>query len=102
MKISDLPEWIKAEFEFPLMRATVIDRAGTLEIDAPDRADSETLSTILNRSGDERYQSQDGLLDAIRGNLSDEYIGRKYYDDRGMNPSGSENDAPKDTADESI
>lgn len=102
MIIGDLPEWIETEFEFPVTRAVVIDRAGDLEIDAPDREDSESLATILERGGDESYGSSNDLLDAIRGSLSDEYIGRKFYDDRGNNPQDSERGPPSDTVDESF
>lgn len=102
MKINDLPEWVETEFEFPLTRAVIIDRAGDLEIDAPDRSDSETLATLLERSGDESYESSNDLLDTIRGNLSDEYIGRKFYDDRGNNPLNSERNPPRNTDDESL
>lgn len=102
MDINALPEWIDTEFEFPLSKKTVLDRAGDLEIDAPDRADSETLETILGGGGDETYHSGEDLLTAIRGNLSDGYIGRKYYDDRGSNPTEQERETQTDTPDESF
>ena len=102
MDINDLPEWIDTEFEFPLTKTTVIERAGDLEIDAPDRADSETLDTILEGGGDETYHSKEDLMNSIRGNLSDEYIGRKYYDDRGSNPMEPERDTQRDATDESF
>lgn len=63
---------------------------------------SETLATILEKGGDETYQSEDDLLSAIRGNLSDEYIGRKYYDDRGSNPREQERGTQRDTIDQSF
>jgi len=102
MEINAIPEWIETEFEFPLTKTTVIDRAGDLEIDAPDRADSETLDPILEGGGDETYHSKEDLMDAIRGNLSDEYIGWKYYDDRGSNPMERARDRQRDTRDESF
>ena len=102
MDINALPEWIETEFEFPLIKTTVIDRAGDLKIDAPDRADSETLDTILEGGGDETYRSREDLMNAIRGNLSDEYIGRKYYDDRGSNPMEQVRDTQRDATDESF
>jgi hypothetical protein len=102
MEINSLPHWIDGEFEFPLSKKAVIDRAGNLEVDAPDRANSETLATILERGGDEMYQSREELLTGIRRNLSDEYIGRKYYDDRGSNPVEQERGTPRDTVDRSL
>lgn len=102
MEINDLPGWSEREFAFPLSRSTVIGRAGDLEIDAPDRADSETLATLLERGGEETYRSYDELLDVIRGNLSDGYIGRKFYDDRGNNPLSSGPDDQTDPVDVSF
>lgn len=102
MKIRDLPDWVETEFEFPTTTAQVIDRAGDVEIEAPDQPDSETLATILDRAGETTYQSRANLLDAIRGNLTDEYIGRKYYDDRGHNPEENDREHPPDTADKSF
>lgn len=102
MDINSLPDWIETEFEFPLTNKTVIDRAGDVEVDAPDLVNSETLSTILEKGGDETYQSKEDLLTAIRGNLSEEYIGRKYYDDRGSNIMGQERDMERDLVDQSF
>lgn len=87
MEINQLPQWLESEFEFPLTRAALVDRAGERVIDAPTPTGSETIATILQRSGEERYRSRNDLVDAIRGNLSEEYVGRKYYDDRGSNVS---------------
>lgn len=98
MEPNTLPEWIESEFEFPLERSTVVQRAGDRVVDAPDPEASETLATILERSGDETYHSTDHLLDAIWGSVSEEYVGRKYYGDRGWNPPAAELGAPSHTA----
>jgi len=102
MKIQELPEWVETEFAFPIAREAIIDQAGDTEIHAPDEEDSETLSTILERSGEETYQSADHLLNAVRGNVSEEYIGRKYYDDRSGDQTGRERDTRQDTTDRSF
>lgn len=102
MDSNSLPTWIDEEFEFPLTTENVIDQAGDHEVDAPDSVNSETLAAILETGGDETYQSREDLLAAIRGNLSDEYIGRKYYDDRGCNPMTRERGVPRDTVDHSF
>lgn len=102
MKIQELPEWVETEFAYPITRESFIEQAGDTEIYAPDKEDSETLSAILERSGEETYQSPDHLLTAIRGNVSDEYIGRKYYDDRSGDRSGPESDTRQETTDRSF
>ncbi|KAB1190478.1 hypothetical protein GJR96_16010 [Haloferax sp. MBLA0076] len=48
-----------------------------------------------------RRFSADELFTTIIGNVSDEYIGRKYYDDRGTNPSAAAV-GPRDEADVSF
>ena len=37
--------------------------------------------------GSHSFDSADALYKTIYGNVSDEFIGRKYYDDRGGNPA---------------
>lgn len=86
MEINELPDFVDDAFDFPIDVETVIESIGDRTIDAPDRDDSEDLSTILNRAGEKTFETPDALLTAIRGNVSDEYVGRKYYDDRGANP----------------
>lgn len=100
--MAELLQQIEREFEFPLTRAAVVDRFGEETLDAPDRTSSESLSTVLSRGGEDRYQSKTDLLEAISGNLSDEYIGRKYYDDRGHNPTELEHGSQEDTVDVSF
>ncbi|WP_059058469.1 hypothetical protein [Halobacterium hubeiense] len=42
--------------------------------------------------GADSFESGDALFDTIYGNLNDDFIGRKFYDDRGGNqtaPSAS-------------
>lgn len=102
MKVNALPTWIDSEFEFPLTKKTVLDRAGDIEIEAPDQANSETIATILEVGGNHTYQSREDLVTAIRGNLSDAYIGRKYYDDRGTNPMELERNTQKASTNKSF
>lgn len=86
MEIRSVHAWAVARFEFPVTLESVIDDAGAVEVAAPEPADSETISTILERGGSTRYRSPSELVNDIMGNVSDCYIGRKYYDDRGTNP----------------
>lgn len=98
---NDLPDWIEETFDFPVDRDTVVDRAGDIEIEEPGQTGSETLSTIIDRSGTETYQSQSDLLADIRGNLGEEYVGRKHYDDRSSTPD-RDSEGTNETADESF
>lgn len=85
MFLSELQTYLAREFTYPVDRNTVIQRIGSLEIEAPNTDDSETVTTILQPLGIATFESSDDLFETIFGNVSDEYIGRKYYDDRGGN-----------------
>lgn len=102
MRLKDLPQWLSSEFDFPLERATLVARSGSMAIEAPDRTDSETLAAIVERSEVSSFTSELDLMDTILCNLGDAYIGRKYYDDRGSNPLESERDMPVDPIDRSF
>ncbi|WP_256289395.1 hypothetical protein [Halobellus inordinatus] len=90
MKISHLLASLEDELTFPIGQDSVIRRIGAVEIEAPDAQGTETISTIIGPVGQETYASADELFTTIIGNVSDEYIGRKFYDDRGANPPRGE------------
>jgi hypothetical protein len=94
---SEIHKLVETGFEFPLTTAAVLEQVGEKEIEAPNPSESETVATILARSGEETYYSEDDLLSALQNGLSEEYIGRKYYDDRGPNPESQERLSPNDT-----
>lgn len=83
MDIRDVSGWVETEVKFPVTARDLTEHAGDPRIEAPDQRYSEPLSTILDRSGETIFHTPTELLETIRGNLSDDYIGRKYYDDRG-------------------
>jgi hypothetical protein len=86
MELPFLHEWAVSNFEYPVSRETVIETVGDCRIEAPDSQSSETVTTVLNRGTESRFLSHTDLSDTIKCNLGDQYIGRKYYDDRGSNP----------------
>ncbi|MDS0301089.1 hypothetical protein NDI76_20340 [Halogeometricum sp. S1BR25-6] len=87
MKISNVLASLEDELTFPIDHDSVIRQVGAVEIDAPDAQETETISTIIGSVGQETYASADELFTTIIGNVNDEYIGRKFYDDRGGNSS---------------
>lgn len=88
MELTRLYRELEADLEYPIDLETVIERIGDTEIEAPDRMDSETVAGILGPLGQDTYNSPVELADAIIGNVGDEYVGRKFYDDRGGNLPG--------------
>lgn len=102
MKPQQLHDQLEEEFHFPVDHETVLNRIGEIIVDAPDANDSDTIDEILSRDNDEIYESCDDLYESVFGNLDDDYIGRKYYDDRGSNLDVSEFESPRDDQNKSF
>ena len=102
MRPPQLHRYLEDEFEYPVDHATVLDQVGDVTVDAPDDVDSETIDETLTNDNDDVYETVDDLFDSIFGNLDDDYIGRKYYDDRGANIEGGDGEYPQDEQDESF
>ncbi|MCT9094896.1 hypothetical protein [Haloarchaeobius sp. HME9146] len=85
MQLGNLEAYLETELQYPVDLDSVLDHIGSTEVEAPDTTGSETIETILRPLGTDTYNSATELLETILGNLSDEYIGRKFYDDRGGN-----------------
>ena len=90
MKVNELAGFLEEELSYPIDRDQVILDIGDVELEAPDEGQTGTIGHSLERLNEESYTSPDELLHAIVGTLGDEYIGRKYYDDRGTNPEATE------------
>lgn len=101
MKMSNVLASLEDELTFPIDQDAVIRQIGAVEVDAPDAQGTETVATIIGPVGQERYASAEELFMTIIGNVNDEYIGRKFYDDRSGNPSEAAL-GPTDEADTSF
>lgn len=86
MRLSELPVHLRREFQYPIDRASVIERMGETLVEAPDPEDSQTVEDILAPVGTESFETAFDLFIVLYGNVSEDYIGRKFYDDRGDNP----------------
>jgi len=84
MKLSNARDRFVGEFTFPVERQQVLTSLGDIEIDGPTE-DPDTVGEVLERSNIEVFDSADELFDTIIGLLSNEYVGRQFYDDRGPN-----------------
>jgi hypothetical protein len=84
MRLSETRDRFVSELTFPVQRTTVIDRLGDLEIDPPT-GEPETIGEVLDRTDAAAFRSPDELYDALVTFVGDQYVGRKFYDDRGSN-----------------
>lgn len=85
MDFSQVRELLDQECTFPVDQETLVQQLGDIELDAVEAqpTDAETIETVLSRTGESTYQSVNDAYHAIIGTVTDTYIGRKYYDDRG-------------------
>jgi hypothetical protein len=84
MRPNDAYETFDEAYSYPIDRETIIETMGETRIESPN-GPGETIAETLERSGRDEFRSAQELTNAFLGTLSDEYIGRKYYDDRGDN-----------------
>lgn len=84
MRLSNARDRFVSEFTFPVERESVLETLGDVEIDGPTN-EPETVGEILERTDMDSFHSADELYDSIIGSIGSDYVGRRFYDDRGSN-----------------
>lgn len=84
MRLSEARDLFASRFEFPVEREAVLEQVGDVEIEAPT-GDAERIGTVLGRTEQATFASSEELQDLLITFVSDQYVGRKFYDDRGAN-----------------
>jgi len=102
MKLNDLHDALETQLSYPADLADVRDRLGDTVVEAPNEADSWTLTELLDHLEADTYDSPRTLFDAIVSSLPDQYVGRKFYDDRGWNPVEPATDEREDVDSQSF
>jgi hypothetical protein len=82
MRLPEVRDVFARELTFPVRCETVVESLGDRELEAPNGG-IETIAEVLERCPEEEFDSADGLYDALVTFVSDAFIGRKFYDDRG-------------------
>lgn len=85
MDFSKVRETLGQECNFPVDQETLVEQVGDTKLEALEAqaTEAETIATVLDRTEESTYQSVDDAYHAIIGTVTDAYIGRKHYDDRG-------------------
>jgi hypothetical protein len=85
MNITKVRETLDQEYNFPIDQETLVEQVGDTKLEALEAqaTETETIATVLARTEESTFQSVDDAYHAIIGAITDAYIGRKYYDDRG-------------------
>lgn len=89
MMLKEVREVLDSSLDAPIEKNRVVESHGDRELVAPTGA-TETIEEVLEREDIDRYRSVDELVDSITGNVSEDFVGRKHYDDRGPNPGTRE------------
>ncbi len=86
MRLSETRDLFARRLDFPVTCDAVRESVGETELEAPSGG-SERIAQILDRCGTDEFASPDELYGTLMTFVSDEFIGRKYYDDRGSSPT---------------
>ncbi|MDY6819058.1 MAG: hypothetical protein SVG88_10395 [Halobacteriales archaeon] len=81
MRLTETRDLFIDRLEFPTNSPEVLDAVGEIKLDAPT-GDPECIAEVLDRAEETEFASADELYDTLIAHLNDQYIGRKYYDDR--------------------
>ena len=84
MRLSETRDLFISELAFPVERQSVIDQLGDNQIDPPT-GEAETIGEIIERSDADSFRTPDELYDTLVSFVGEQYVGRKFYDDRGPN-----------------
>lgn len=82
MRLPETRDLFARELDFPVTREVVLETVGETELEAPTGY-NETIREVLERTDTEEFVSPDGLYGTLMTFVSDGFIGRKHYDDRG-------------------
>lgn len=91
MRLPETRDLFARKLDFPASRDTVLERVGGTELSPPD-GESTTIRTIIERSDVEAFDSADDLYDTLMSLVGAQFIGRRYYDDRGAMPQDEESE----------
>lgn len=81
LRPSNTHELFARECSFPIDRESVVDAVGDVAITSP-HGEHVDVEGVLASSDETTFASVTELHTTVMANLPDEYIGRKYYDDR--------------------
>jgi len=85
MRLRETRKLFDRELSFPVTCEQVGAEVGHVEPEPPN-GDPEALADVLDRCEVDEFRSADELYDAVVSLVGDQYVGRKFYDDRGAAP----------------
>ncbi|QAU11687.1 hypothetical protein EKH57_02310 [Halorubrum sp. BOL3-1] len=89
MRLPETRDLFARELDFPASRTTVLERVGNTELAPPD-GEATTIRKIVERSEVTEFDSADDLYDTLMSLVGPQFVGRRYYDDRGTMPQSGD------------
>ncbi|MFB6219615.1 MAG: hypothetical protein ABEH77_10670 [Halobacteriaceae archaeon] len=84
MRPNDTYDHFEAEFSYPIDREDVIEAVGETAL-TPPRGAPESIGEVLGRAEATTFHCPRELFETLTAHLGEQYVGRKFYDDRGPN-----------------
>ncbi|SNR25496.1 DUF5789 family protein [Halorubrum vacuolatum] len=91
MRLPETRDLFARTLEFPVPRDVVIEAVGSTELTPPD-GESTTIGAVIEHSDVEEFDSADDLYDTLMSLVGAQFVGRRYYDDRGSMPQDEESE----------
>lgn len=91
MRLPETRDLFARKLDFPASRDTVLERVGGTEL-SPPYGESTTIQAVIERSEIDTFDSADDLYDTLMTLVGAQFIGRRYYDDRGGMPNDEESE----------
>ena len=92
MRLPETRDLFARELEFPASRDAVIETVGSTELSPPD-GENTTIRTVIERSDAGEFGSADDLYDTLMSLVGAQFVGRRYYDDRGGMPKDDDDES---------
>jgi len=92
MRLPETRDLFARKLQFPASRDTVLETVGSTELSPPD-GEATTIRTVIERSEAEEFASADDLYDTLMTRVGAQFIGRRYYDDRGGMPQQADDES---------
>jgi hypothetical protein len=86
IRLSETRDLFSQELTFPATCEEVIRTCGDVTLQAPGGR-SESIGEVFDRCDATEFASTDELVDTLMMFISENYVGRTGYDDRGSNPT---------------
>jgi len=97
MRLSEVKEYIDSEVETPIEHDSAVEQLNGREIDCPSGG-GKGITEALEMDETRTYETSTEIHESVMCYLGDEYVGRKFYDDR--SPNMLDSCPPESTEDE--